>query len=146
MSSLLHFISWICNYAFSEKGEGRERSRFASLRIPVSVSMESPCLGREEEKSARSASWGREGPPRTHPLAGLIAMQIWGRGLPCLSIITMQNSWYWPCSVNPGQPWKLTGSSILWTQNPFKLRKPCYTLLAWEFIFSFYVSLFSVIV
>lgn len=78
--------------------------------------------------------------------------QVWlpskfgGGALPYLSIITGQNSWYWPCSVNPGQPWKLTGSSILWTQNPFKLRKPCHTLLAWEFIFSFYVSLFSVIV
>lgn len=54
-------------------------------------------------------------------------------GLPCLSTIVVQDSWYWPCSVNPGQPWKLTGSSILWTQNPFKLRKPCRTLLTWEF-------------
>lgn len=64
-------------------------------------------------------------------------------GLPCLSIITVQDSWYWPCSVNPGQPWKLTGSSILWTLNPFKLRKPCHTLLTWEFIFFFYVLCFQ---
>lgn len=74
-------------------------------------------------------------------------------GLPCLSTIMVQDSWYWPCSVNPGQPWKLTGSSILWTQNPFKLRKPCRTLLTWEFIFTsfwklllLYISLLSIIV
>lgn len=64
----------------------------------------------------------------------------------------VQDSWYWPCSVNPGQPWKVKGSSILWTQNPFKLRKPCHTLLTWEFILTSFwkllshVSLLSIIV
>lgn len=97
---------------------------------------------KEEEKAlARSAELGWEGPLRPHPRAGLIAKQNWGRGLPCLSIIMVQDSWYWPCSVNLRQLWKLTGSSILWTQNPFKLRKPCHTLLTWEFILSFFTFL-----
>lgn len=74
-------------------------------------------------------------------------------GLPCLSTIMVQESWYWPCSVNPGAAWKLTGSSVVWTHNPFKLRNPCLTLLTWEFIFTsfwklllLYISLLSVIV
>lgn len=39
--------------------------------------------GRKEEEEAHQVSReGREGPLRPHPWAGLIAKQIWGRGLP----------------------------------------------------------------
>lgn len=76
------------------------------------------------------------------------------RALPAAALLDLRLLWYrvrrlpttGPCSVKPGQPWKLTDSSILWTQNPFKLREPCPTLLTWEFIFSFYLFQFSIIV
>lgn len=34
-SSLLHFVTWICNYAFSEKGEGREEGEEVDLHLYV---------------------------------------------------------------------------------------------------------------
>lgn len=64
-------ISRLCVHGFPMSGKGRK----------------------EEEKAlARSAELGREGPLRPHPRAGLIAKQNWGRGLPCLSIVMVQDS------------------------------------------------------
>lgn len=58
-SSLLHFVTEICNYAFSEKGKGGKKGK-KSISIfmffPVSVSMVSLCLRGK----------GRRGSPGQH--------------------------------------------------------------------------------
>lgn len=66
-SSLLHFVTRICNYAFSEKGKGGKRGKEVDLHLyvfPVSVSMVSPRLrGKRRRGSPGQHSEGKRDLP-----------------------------------------------------------------------------------
>lgn len=90
---------------FLKRGKAgrRERSRFASLCFFQFLCPWYPYVWEGRGGEARQVSIVRaKGTSQILPF-GRSNCKANAGGLPCLSTIMVQDSWYWPCSVNPGQ-------------------------------------------